>query len=348
MLESFRNSVITRNWHHRIGDQTMKPFTLGLGIFAAAAVFAAALVLFGRTPRDEIPVVDRQVRAAHAEHLAVKEVTHERPVSARNSFSNRSASTDYRKLLDDSGNYSQYVNSILAAAKNGDPDAQYYLSKALRYCDGGYRNYLQRSGRRLTLDEGLQFAVKTHRPFDLVQTVYDRCHELMEQGPSEIGTAQDWLDKATRSGQPAAQGMTAVLLLNQEALRSIGAPNPEPSMGVDADPRELLRAAVQSRDPEVLWNVGLAQRAINQSSEEKVTNQLAWWIVACQRGFDCGANADWFRLACHYDSNCAPGETGLDYLQRNASQISPVAQERAVEINAKLDAGQWNELGIGS
>ena len=105
-----------------------------------------------------------------------------------------------------------------------------------------------------------------------------------------------------------------------------------------------MRTAVQSRDPEALFTIGWAQGFLNQSSSDKIVNRLAWIYVACERGYDCSSNADWVVLGC---SGCDAGSPD-NLMMTIAGGNWPNVQQRAQEINAKLDAGQWSELGLGS
>jgi hypothetical protein len=183
----------------------------------------------------------------------------------------------------------------------------------------------------------LRFAAELHAPIEQVQSIYDRCHKL-EEDPTEFGNAMDWLAQA---GQPVAQAVTATHMLDQDMMKGYvkagGQPTElttAPPIGGSADPHDLLRAAVESRDPEVLLSIGESQGLLNpsQSNTDKLVNRVAWRYVACQRGLGCPAN-------------CA-GSIGE--LMEMARDDWPAVQQRAQEINAKLDAGQWDELGLGS
>jgi hypothetical protein len=70
-------------------------------------------------------------------------------------------------------------------------------------------------------------------------------------------------------------------------------------------PVRLLREAVESRDPEVLFTIGEAQGFLTAFNGEATKNELAWLLVACRRGLDCSANAEWVKVACANDSGCA-------------------------------------------
>lgn len=256
----------------------------------------------------------------------------------------------YADSLKQSHNYLQFVRSTLGAAKSGDRDAQYFVGKALAFCDETYHMYFERKGQRLTLDEGLQWAAKLHRSNGFAQKIYDNCHELKDQDATELGNAADWMARAASAGQPAAQATMAIVTFSQEGFRNSsyhsGDAAPAVSNDPGADSRAQLRVAVESKDPETLWQIGVAQGFLNQSSADKVKNQLAWWLVSCQRGYDCSSGADWINLDCPDESYCTQGISGIDYIRKGSGLDWPDVQQRAQDINAKLDAGQWNDLGL--
>jgi hypothetical protein len=273
------------------------------------------------------------------------------PLSERNSSGN--SWPKYRESLAQSRDYWSFAHAILAAAKSGDADAQFYLFRAMDSCKGSINMYLQRRGRPLSLDEALQFAAKRGLPVERVQTVFDRCHEFQTHDSSELGNAEEWLAKATAAGEPLAQVTTALNLLLQSELADIAKANGSPDPDLEAkvkqggDPRELLRAAVKSKDPEVLFSMGEAQGQLNPSKVDSNTDRLAWFLVGCERGFDCSANAEWVKDSCMFDVQCQSANSPSYMVSYLARDDWPVVQERARLINAKLDAGDWNTLGLG-
>jgi len=92
----------------------------------------------------------------------------------------------------------------------------------------------------------------------------DRCHAFQDRDyAAAFGKASDWLAKATESGQPAAQATMVAHMLQQQLdrnfLRAGAASTPDNSaelIGNNADPTDMIKAAVQSGDPEALLQVG--------------------------------------------------------------------------------------------
>ena len=94
-----------------------------------------------------------------------------------------------------------------------------------------------------------------------------------------MGSAGDWLAQATAAGQPLAQADTALKPFTQQVLQNIqatrlagAAPNPNAPATIDSQqsPRQLLRMAVESRDPEVLFTIGEAQGYLKSTGIEGI------------------------------------------------------------------------------
>jgi hypothetical protein len=326
----------------------MKPLEKGIWIFVGVGALTAILLLAAKsldpfktgTVDKKIPLTKTEVRTTNIPASLGVPSTPSR---------NLPESVNYAKVLRQSHNYLEFARAAIDSAKAGDSEAQFYLGKALRFCsDGGgpYLAYFQKKGQSLTLNQALQNSAQNHRSNSFTQSIYGRCHDLREIGLAEFGDGWDWLEKAANAGQPAAQATVALTTLSQEAFAAASAG--AQSADKVANSRSMLLAAVSSKDPEALWIIGEAQGTYDQSFDDKVKNQLAWWLVSCQRGFDCSPDADWIQLDCREDTYCTFGTSGIDYI-RNASVANwPDIEQRARDINAKLEAGKWNALGIGS
>jgi hypothetical protein len=276
---------------------------------------------------------------------------------------------DYRKLFAESRDYWALAHEILPSAQAGDADAQFYLWKVQEdSCGSGhpYRGFVMYQGELASRDQARQWAVAavargTRHPQSVEEVLlfYDRCHRLYKEGTKDLGDPRDWLERATESGQPIAQAETARLRLLQEQEKiwaRVGGARPTPDtlpdallppIGGDADPRELVRIAVESKDPEVLFEIGGLQKLLNpsQSRDEVDLNSTAWAYIACSRGFDCSY------YGAPTEEPCAPTESHCirvpeDLMKRAHGNWAPV-QERVNQLNAALDAGQFDQLGLG-
>ncbi len=259
---------------------------------------------------------------------------------------------NYEALFKESHDYLDFARATLPAAKAGDADAQYRLGMALKFCESTYGGYFHRKGQWIGIDEALQWGAREHRPDSLTRMVYARCHDLHEQGGTDFGTGEEWVERAARRNQPQAIAAYAM----DSYMHDYMATPRNAATGEVADPsaiaeklgefRAMLRTAVQSKDPEVLFAVGTAQGLFDQHFDDKMINELAWWLVSCQRGFDCSATADWVQFGCPHDL-CEIGGDGVQSIRRSAGENIPLIEQRAREINANLDANNWDALGIG-
>jgi hypothetical protein len=259
----------------------------------------------------------------------------------------------YKKRFADAHDYLSFARDILPAAKAGNPDAQYYLWKAMEYCADANRAYFERRGQPVGLDQALQNAARLPQHSD-VQLAYDRCQEFFNEDTSAFGTAADWLASATRAGQPLAESATASKLVAQGLLDNFAKAGavptsiPEPAK-LKADPQELLYEAVQSKEPEVLFSVGQLYPPMNPNDPDSNVVRYAWILLACERGLDCTANADWVKDGCFgTDIACSSATNSSDYVRFLAGDQWPQVEQRARELGYQLDQGNWDELGLGS
>ncbi len=328
---------------------------VGLAAAAVAGVFG-----WWRPVHREAPLTSPALAAsspgswsnqARVAHIAVP-VSTAQPGAGTPKLGNATPRS-YKESFAAAGNYWEYAHKILPAAKAGDADAQFYLARVIERCNEDNSMYFQHKGVTLGVDEALQYAVKRNLPVERVQTIYERCHEFQNQDPTELGDATDWLAKATESGQPLAQTTTATKIFMHDRWAKFAAAggvlDPAPSIGAGMDPRDLLRAAVESKDPEVLFDIGTLQGTLTQATAmDEKTTRYAWWLVACQRGFDCSSKAEWVINSCSNAPMCASATSPNDLVRTFSGDDWPDVQQRALEINDKLDAGQWDALGFGS
>lgn len=275
-------------------------------------------------------------------------------ITTRNPAKSVKAAEDYAKLFAHASNYWDFAHQILSAAKSGDADAQYYLYHALTQCASDNKMYFVRAGQVQTLEQALQWAQRRNLSPDYARTVYERCHEFLGGDSTDLGNASEWLSEAMEAGQPQAQADTALDRIVQQQIQvaqqtATGSSSSFDSSPDGQDPRALLRLAVESKNPDVLFAVGGAQGYLLPPGSDTKVSQLAWYLVACQRGLDCSANSDWVRISCATTITlCAGLNSSIPFVQILAGQDWNSVQEYASEINAKLDSNQWGDLGLGS
>ena len=69
-------------------------------------------------------------------------------------------------------------------------------------------------------------------------------------------------------------------------------------------------------------------------------------LAACKRGADCGPDSDRVFFSCLY-AICQPYEGLPEMIRSHQSAEFPTIEQRAREIEAHIDAGEWEELGFG-
>ena len=259
--------------------------------------------------------------------------------------------SSYREKFAAATDYRAFVSSVLGAAQSGDKDAQYSLYEALFYCDDKFSYYFTRGKRHLTLDEALQWtSSRAPAAMDDVRTAYSRCHELQESPLDGVGSASEWLKLATAAGNPLAQARTAEIDLMQSSLATYRAYQGEtPKTNPDEQRRtaiDLVNQALKSKDPEVLWAIGDMSGLITGSTRNTDTDQWAWKLAACNRGFDCSETAPWRQASCHFDAGttCISAESGVDMIRRFTGDSFTDVEKSAKEINSLLDTNAWDKL----
>ena len=74
---------------------------------------------------------------------------------------------------------------------------------------------------------------------------------------------------------------------------------------------------------------------------------MIWLLAACERGYDCSRQSEWYKLRCSFDPACQPYENGVvDVARRDTGNRFPDVERRARELNEKLDQGRFDELGF--
>jgi hypothetical protein len=96
----------------------------------------------------------------------------------------------------------------------------------------------------------------------------------------------------------------------------------------------------------VVWQLADLSKLFVGDAAQAAELDWVWRLAACQRGFDCSQTAEWYRVMCRSDPNCQPYETGVDFIRRLRADDFAEIERRAADLNAKIDAGRFDELGI--
>lgn len=332
-----------------------------LKIAAAGAAVAAILgsaAWYTHAPRRiqspqalATPSVSRGAKVASAEQLASPARPHPPPLPA--------LTEDLAASFKHATDYAEFARRIRGDAESGKPDAQYYLEEALRYCEQNLTGYFGLGSKHPQTVDQVQArwaSYHTRNPEMRQQEILDiyaRCHAFLDDPAvrPELDEWRHWLDLAADNGVPAAESLKAKVLLNEYQMTQYSL-NPSPTTHVDptapAKVHELALNALQSGDPQVLWQ--MADLVGVDHPQQLLTGDaalvpLAWHLLACERGFDCSANAEWLRGACNQGATCAPGETGQQLLEQTAvglggnwEDVKRLAREIGATVDTKDEA----------
>lgn len=159
-------------------------------------------------------------------------------------------------------------------------------------------------------------------------------------GSGSAGAGAPGTGKAgSTPAEPFAEAMTASRLLAE--------PDPLQRTQRQENAVVLLRSAVRSRDPRVLFIVGNAELLLAPPDKYSRVMAYAWWLVACERGLDCASGSAYAATICGNDVRCAAAHGPRERLQAAAGRNWSSVRKRAAAMSARLDAGKWSELGIG-
>jgi len=256
---------------------------------------------------------------------------------------------DYRSQFHAADDYWDLAQSLYAPARQVDAAAQYWLSRALGYCEGMYDWYFvvhlpNGTVRHRTLDEAQQLTAS--RPVFTADDVHDiqkRCQRLRSADAPPFGTSREWLDAATAANYPMAQASAARYLAVQ--VRQTDA---DAAHAARDDARRLAFEALRSHDPEVMAQLGdVAANLSGDDPAEARKQQWLWPLAACLREAKCESMSEWMHLFCNIDTQCQPFETPVDVIRRQAGNDFDEIERRARELNEKIDAGTLDEGDIG-
>jgi hypothetical protein len=248
------------------------------------------------------------------------------------------------------------IHALQKAAKAGDRDAQFGIAKIMRSCP----SFTHGDGTRMSFEEAIVPYRRFGRATDVanVRRDFERCSRMWDA--KDLGTAGEWLALATKAKQPQAMALTAGDLLwkaSSEARFRNALPgvNPEPvvtdpALDTTLDPRKLLLEAVQSNNPDVYYAIAQNSLFLFPGNPEVHTLYYSWLLVACQRGLDCSKTSDLASFTCSRNvAACDAFKDPSDYvlwLASNNDADMSLVETRAAEISAKLDAGQFDDLGL--
>ena len=322
--------------------------------FTLVCAAGVTLVVWWWARHDHAPAVRAKLPVTAESAIRSTAMRVEKPVSearapdsAAGPARGAAGSPDYRTRLRDARDYWDLAESFYVNARQGDAAAQYWLSRALAYCESLYDWYFivhldHGTVRHRTLDEAQQLtATRPVFTADDIRDIQKRCQRLRSADAPPFGTSREWLEDATAANYPMAQASAAL----GQALQGHQA-DAEAARGARDEARRLALDALRSRDPTVMAQMGDIAANLAGSPADARREQWVWPLAACMRD-NCASMEEWRRLFCNIDTQCQPFETPVDVIRRQAGNDYDAVERRARELNEKLDAGTLEESDIG-
>jgi hypothetical protein len=216
---------------------------------------------------------------------------------------------DPRAARKQATNYKEFVDQLLPRARAGSVQAQYELANALYYCEEIMQgSYVDSSTGRIKSLEQVQRANEKF-PEMIQRQVgleYERCHGFFDS-PGELNNSKYWLDEAANAGSPAAKFMQAELAHRMGLLNGTVQDTKIAQQAIDAS---------LSGDPDVLFGMAAFVDGSQKTPQQAADLISAWWVLGCEKGFDCSSTSEWIKANCLYDPQCANQPSVLEELQR--------------------------------
>jgi hypothetical protein len=299
-----------------------------LGLIIAGGIWG----LHGKTVQPDT------VRKTELIHVATRPVLQERASVEHYTSPASPTSVDPREERRKATDYRQLMNLLLPLARAGSAPAQYELASALRYCDENIQSHFisPTTGQMKTQEDIRRLYGKLNENTrQLLEESYQRCQTFLAD-LSPLKTYSDWLDQSAKAGYPPAVFMQADLMLKPNLLSGDSAEIERA--------RQLAISASASADPAVLFGMAEFVDLTGKTPEQAGQLISAWWLVACERGYDCSAQSDVARSTCTVDPQCANAPTVVEELQRvNGAKFDEI-QQLAELIGAAIDSGDVHAI----
>lgn len=238
--------------------------------------------------------------------------------------------------LEQGGDLHALARQLLPRAEAGETEAQYSLAIITRECASELKRYAD----RVELDAFLE-TVPRRTGIDpehyaaLQRSRFEAC-DGFRADPLELYAADPpWLERAAAAGHPLA----ALELALQQS---------PPGVARDADAlRTAARAALASGRPEAYMLLLELEFPDEESpaARDATPNAIAWWLLACERGYPCGPEVRWRREQLAFRGG-QRGDLGWEdaLLFELPAHEREQARERATELARALAAGELETL----
>jgi hypothetical protein len=259
------------------------------------------------------------------------------------------APADIRSRFNESNDYLAFAASVHEAAQQGDGAAQYYLHRALNYCESTYGYFFivhlpRGEVRHRTLEEAQQLTANNPLfTLDDVRDMQGRCEKLMSVTPPPYGTSQEWLDAGAWSNYP----LSIVTIAARKSIETLQSSSAEERRVGGSRIRQIVIQALGSKDPEVIVRVGdVAANLAGKDRRAAAKQQWIWAMAACGGDEACPALKESIQYLCRADPQCQPFETPVDIIRRHSGNDFDEIERRARELRDKIDAGTIEESDI--
>jgi hypothetical protein len=237
----------------------------------------------------------------------------------------------------------RFALDLVPAARAGDGLSDYLIYLTLEEC----RNYLRLDAESArALFDRVTGALNDLTPEEQAawSSDYERCYAFAggewsalgdalgdERPGAETEYASVWFERAAATGfAPAAA---------EQALR--------PGPFAAEERANLLFDALPARDPDVYWLLFAHSGDVPTGGISAPA--LAWLLLACRAGEDCGEQARWYRgyICSRADSDCEPGLSAVEYYWFAApADVREQGWQLADRIEADVRSRRWEQLPL--
>ena len=251
-------------------------------------------------------------------------------------------------------NLKQFYDRYAANPQGADAETKFFAAAALETCQWKARNQApSEAAKQKFLDRLKVNDPNNNQRIEAYNQINAACEGFQGVNLTPADTSRLYAEAAA-AGNPAAKAAVAADLYRDQSRNARGVEERR----MTEDQLSLVRDALASGDPFAIRRAGqlltyestqLADRKLGAEGDLFNPRDLgpAWAFLACDRGANCGADANRVLQGCANQGAC--GYTSLQsYLQFN--ELSPNAYANAQRYSAMIaDAiaqGRWDLLGI--
>lgn len=248
-----------------------------------------------------------------------------------------------------------FVNENLEAAVNGDAEAQYFISEALRECKGWSKHpdFKDDDTFEQSMYEDKNYLTSNNQRQGM-RSHYKLCKGFVgEDIPELYGDSIDWLRKSKKSKYAAAVVEFANLsLLDLEYPGSFLNTNDKTKQkhGLSIEESTALRKEfldsslkiLDLKEPEALLN--MSNSLIQFPDYNYEISAVSWVLLACKNGLPCDINSRFLKNICMWE-DCQDSATVEQIFATLYSPSTIVAsQELIKKIESAIDSEDWGAL----